>query len=84
MIAPFWADTDLTGTGRIYYRQTKNADLLARATNELRKAFHAYQDVNVTNLLIATWDSVGYYSSGKNKVRLHNTYMYNLRYSVRT
>ena len=70
MIAPFWADTDLEGTGRIYYRQTKNADLLARATNELQTAFHAYQDVNVTNLFIATWDSVSYYSKGKNKVRL--------------
>ena len=68
MIAPYWADVDTTGTGQIYYRQTTNSTLLARATNEIRMAFPTSQNVNVTNLLIATWDSVGYYDSRTDKV----------------
>ena len=69
-IAPYWADTDLRGTGQVYYRQTKDPVLLARATNEIQTAFPLSQDVLVTNLVIATWDAVGYYDFGTDKVRL--------------
>ena len=68
MIVPYWADVDTTGTGQIYYRQTTDSTLLARATNEIRMGFPTYPNVNVTNLLIATWDSVGYYDSSTDKV----------------
>ena len=67
-ITPYWADTDLRGTGEIYYRQTRNPVLLARATNEIQKVFPMYQDVIITNLVIVTWDGVGYYDYGINKV----------------
>ena len=74
-IAPYWADTDLRGTGQIYYRQSKDPVLLARATNEIQRVFTLYQ--NVTNLFIVTWDAVGYYSMQTNKVMLCNSlYMY--------
>ena len=69
-IAPYWADTDLRGTGEVFYRQTKDPVLLARATNEIQTAFLLSQDVLVTNLVIATWDAVGYYNRGTDKVRL--------------
>ena len=68
MIAPYWADVDTAGIGQIHYRQTTNSTLLARATNEIRMAFPTSQNVNVTNLLIVTWDSVGYYLSHTDKV----------------
>ena len=68
LIAPYWADVDITGIGQIYYRQTNNYTLLARATNEIRKAFPTSQNVNTTNLFIVTWDSVGYYDSRTDKV----------------
>ena len=73
-IAPYWADTDLRGTGQVYYRQTKDPVLLARATNEIQTAFPSSKNVVVTNLLIATWDAVGYYSKHTDKVRTYTVY----------
>jgi len=69
-VTPFWADVDLTGTGQVYYRQTNDSTLLARASNEIKTAFPMSQNVNITNLLIVTWDSVGYYSANTDKVAL--------------
>ena len=67
-IAPYWADVDLTGIGQIYYRQTSNSTLLARATSEIQAAFSVSQ--NVSNLFVATWVTVGYYPSMTDRVRL--------------
>ena len=67
-IAPYWADFDLTGFGQIFYRQTKDPVLLARATNEIRRAFTLSKNTNVTNLFIVTWDSVSYYNRRVDKV----------------
>lgn len=67
-IAPYWSDVDLTGTGKILYRQTKNPVLLARATNEISNAFPSSQNVTVTNLVIVTWDAVGYFYKHADKV----------------
>ena len=67
-IAPYWADTDNRGIGEIYYRQTRNPVLLARATNEIQRTFPLHKDVIITNLVIVTWDEVGYYNLGTNKV----------------
>ena len=71
IIAPYWADVDTRGTGAIYYRQTTDTDLLARATSEIRAAFSNSQHVAIKNLLIATWNGVGYYDSNFDKVS-HN------------
>ena len=67
-IAPYWADFDQRGTGNVFYRQTRDPSLLARATNEIQAAFPMSQNVIVTNLLIVTWDTVGYYSRNTDKV----------------
>ena len=67
-IAPYWSDTDILGTGQVYYRQTKDSDLLSRATDEIQRAFPFSQNLNITNLVIATWDAVGYYYRGTDKV----------------
>ena len=67
-IAPYWADVDLHGIGRIYYRQTSNSTLLARTTSEIQAAFSVSQ--NVSNLFIATWVTVGYYPRMTDRVRL--------------
>ena len=68
IIAPYWADVDIRGIGNIFYRQTTDPSLLARATSEIRAAFPNSQSVIIRNLLIATWDSVGYYSRRSDKV----------------
>ena len=68
IIAPYWADVDARGTGRIYYRQSSDPNLLARVANDIRKGFPTSENVTVTNLLIATWDAVGYYNYNSDKV----------------
>ena len=68
VIAPYWADVDTQRTGRIYYRQTTDRILRARATSEIRSAFPMSQNVIIRHLLIATWDDVGYYNGGTDKV----------------
>ena len=68
IIAPYWADVDTTGIGIIFYRQTNDSTLLTRARNEIKAAFPRSQNVIITNLLIVTWDGVGYYSSRTDKV----------------
>ena len=67
-IAPYHADVDIRGIGDIYYRQTSDPRLLARATCEIKAAFPSLSK-SITNLFIATWDAVGYYSYGTDKVR---------------
>ena len=69
-IAPFWADVDLRGIGEVYYLQTTSPVLLVRANNEIRTAFINHQHENITNLFIATWDTVGYYPQKTDRVRL--------------
>ena len=55
IIAPYWATANFNGDGNIFYRQTTNASLLARATNEIRTAFPTSESVVITSLFIATW-----------------------------
>ena len=61
IIAPYWADVDTRGTGDIFYRQTTDPSLLARATSEIRGAFSFHQDETIQNLLIVTWSKVSHY-----------------------
>ena len=68
IIAPFWADVDIRGTGNVHYRQTTDPNLVARATCEIKAAFP--RSKRITNLLIVTWDAVGYYNRNVDKVRL--------------
>ena len=59
LIAPYWADVDTRGTGSVWYRQTTDTQLLARARDEIRAAFINQGSFNPTSLFIATWDHVG-------------------------
>ena len=68
IIAPYWADVDTRGAGQIFYRQSTDPSLLARASREIQSAFPSSQNVTITNLLIATWDEVGYYFENDDKV----------------
>ena len=71
IIAPYWADVDTRGSGQVLYRQSTDPSLLARASREIQNAFPSSQNVNITNLLIATWDEVGYYFRNSDKVLTH-------------
>jgi len=63
IVAPYWADVDIRSSGDIYYRQTTDPSLLARATSEIRAAFPSSRNVTIKSLLIATWFNVGYYNN---------------------
>ena len=71
MIAPYWADVDTRKIGRVFYRQTTEPSLLARATSEITSAFNATQNITITALVIATWYTVGYFELNANKVSLY-------------
>ena len=50
------------------YRQTTNEALLAQVASDLQTAFLEYPNVTITNLLIVTWNAVGYYNMRTDKV----------------
>ena len=68
IIAPYWTNVDTRGTGQILYRQTTDPSLLARASREIQAAYPLSQNITITNLFIVTWDAVGYYYYGIDKV----------------
>ena len=62
IVAPYWTNANIIGIGNIFYRQTTNASLLARVTDEIHTAFPTSQNVVITSLLIATWFRVCSYN----------------------
>ena len=68
VIAPYWANVDTRGTGQIFYRQTNDPNLLVKASSEIQAASPMYRNIMITNLFIATWDTVGYSPSQIDKV----------------
>ena len=70
-IAPFYANVDIRGTGNVFYRQTTDPYLLTRATNEIQLASLASTNATIKNLLIVTWDAVGYYDNHTDKVSMY-------------
>ena len=62
MIAALWTDIDTEANdGRVYYRETTDADLLQRATDDVRSAFDALSQFTATWVFVATWHKVTYY-----------------------
>ena len=68
VIAPYWSDVDTRGTGQIFYRQSTDPRLLARASREIKAAYSLSQNFKIIHLFIATWDAVGYYYRRIDKV----------------
>ncbi|XP_064407749.1 sushi, nidogen and EGF-like domain-containing protein 1 [Halichondria panicea] len=58
LIAPYWADVDTNGTGTVYYRETRDNDVLRQARNDIMTFFsRRFLPIFV---FIATWDRVGH------------------------
>ena len=68
LIAPYWADVDTTGTGTVWHREDNDPQLLARARDDIRAAFTNQSSFVPTQLLIATWDHVGYFNNRTDRV----------------
>ncbi|XP_075462782.1 uncharacterized protein LOC142498158 [Ascaphus truei] len=61
-LAPFWADVDNRVAGDIYYRQSTDPDILARATSDIRTHFCVLH-FSAQWVFVATWHKVAYYGS---------------------
>ena len=60
IIAPFWANHDVTNQGRVLYRCTEDASFLNRVGTRISAAFNT--SFSPSFLLIATWDGVSEHS----------------------
>ncbi|KAI0222756.1 hypothetical protein LSAT2_025993 [Lamellibrachia satsuma] len=62
LIAAFWTDIDTrVNSGRVYYRQSTNREIVQRATDDVRRAFPGSQFA-AGWVFIATWHKVSYFS----------------------
>ncbi len=68
VMAPFWADIDLQGTGEIYYRMSNNARDVQMAMDIITNAFPAESHFTPDDVIIVTWEAVGYYFAKTDKV----------------
>ena len=73
--APFWADADSTGI--VYFTQTRSSMVRNKANAQINNATLPMGNGNsfaATDILIVTWENVGYHGSTDNKV---HTYIMN-------
>ena len=82
IIAPYWADVDTRGTGQVLYRQSTDPSLLARASGEIQTALSLTRNIEIKNLLITTWNAVGYYFRNTDKVHTHMYIYFNDIYMI--
>ena len=71
LIAPFWSDLYTDFFGSLWYRVTADNDVIERITEEVASAFPELTTFSATEVLIATWDHVGYCCSQDSTVRLY-------------
>ncbi|XKL63994.1 hypothetical protein PGB90_006358 [Kerria lacca] len=67
VIAALYANTDIRTNGSVYYRESQNDVLLARASGEIQQLFPNNYFLP-KSLFIATWFQVGYYDHKSDKV----------------
>lgn len=59
-IAAFYSNVDTTDEGSVYYRETNEPHILAKAEESVQDNFHEYFDFKPTSVFIATWVDVSY------------------------
>ena len=77
LIAPYWADVDIrpSGSGNVWYRETSDPELIARARSDIMRDPLLFPEVDFstflpTSIFIATWDHVGYFNQNFDKVSI--------------
>ena len=62
LVAAFWADVDTRmNSGRVYYRETTDSEILQRATDDVRRAFVRLTRFSATWVFIASWHNVTFF-----------------------
>ncbi|KAF7688705.1 hypothetical protein HF521_013512 [Silurus meridionalis] len=64
-IAPLWADVHNGIRGDVYYRETTEPEILARATQDVRKYIKSMSSFTATWVFIATWNQVTFYGGSQ-------------------
>jgi len=77
LIAPYWAHSDITSAGTVFYRETNDSDVLFRASNDVNLFFPDVSNFSATTVFIATWEGIGYNFGGIDRVSLgfHQCYI---------
>lgn len=60
-ICPFWADTDVTKGGAIWYKLTTEKTIKNRATNDVKTFFPKMTNFQASWVLVATWYDLPFY-----------------------
>ncbi|XP_060071369.1 protein mesh-like [Ylistrum balloti] len=74
IVSPFWADVDIRNGGTVWYRETTAADILQRATDEIRLYDPDQLHFHASWVFIATWDDVAFYGASSIGVEKRNTF----------
>ncbi|KAI0212249.1 Sushi, nidogen and EGF-like domain-containing protein 1, partial [Lamellibrachia satsuma] len=75
LVAAFWADVNTRkNSGRVYYRETMNRDILQRATHDVRRKFVGLTRFSATWVFIASWHNVTYYGGSSSTSVQVNTF----------
>ena len=67
-ILVFSADADISGIGRVFYRETQDPDMLQLASTITTTAAFPQLSLSFTNLFIVTWFYVGYFDGNTDLV----------------
>ncbi|NWV18147.1 TECTA protein, partial [Origma solitaria] len=68
-VAPYWADVDTRLGGDVFYRQSRDSQLLARLAQDLAAAVPPGDPPpQPTWAFVATWDRVAYFGAASDKV----------------
>ncbi|XP_053307392.1 alpha-tectorin-like [Spea bombifrons] len=65
-VTPFWGDVDNDLAGMVYYRESKDADLLNTITKDMEKHLPDLHYA-ATWAFVATWENVAYYGAASKK-----------------
>ncbi|XP_061754985.1 alpha-tectorin [Nerophis ophidion] len=64
-IAPLWADVHNGIRGDVYYRESTRAEILGRATQDIRRHFKNVDNFVATWAFVATWHRVTFYGGSQ-------------------
>ncbi|XP_031557799.1 nidogen-like [Actinia tenebrosa] len=67
VIAPFYGQGDFTNTSRISYGETRDSDILTRASKDVKQSFSGEDEFNASAVFIVTWCQVKHAQHSQHK-----------------
>ncbi|XP_041425680.1 alpha-tectorin [Xenopus laevis] len=65
-VAPYWGDVNNQIAGKVYYRESKDPNLLDRISKDMKEYYPNF-NYRATWAFVATWDKVAYFGSRSKK-----------------